>query len=375
MTGLAPIVAIAQTQSPAPNERAAIRARIEPLFTKEGALLDGLDKLDRQIDRLVGEVERAHIELSDLRPELERLDRRAVELAERVERQQAHVRRRLRARYRTERTGYLRVLLGAGDPTELVRRRYYLVRILETDLDRLAELRRTYGELELARTERHDQARRFQEIEAMARRQRRALESERKVRNVALRRVRARQDLLKQALGARARARDALLAKLDEAGDDLHPASEAQKMAAERGRLPWPARGPVLEGFGRQKDPELGTETFVKGVQIGAVLGAPVRAVYSGTLVYSGWYKGFGNLVMINHGDRYYSLYAHLGRITCALTGAAEPSGGCKGKRVSQGEVIGTVGDTGSLRGPLLYFELRWGGRALRPSVWLQPAR
>lgn len=128
-----------------------------------------------------------------------------------------------------------------------------------------------------------------------------------------------------------------------------------------RGRLPWPADGRVVTTFGAQVHPRFGTRTFRNGVDIEAIEGADVTAVYPGHVVYTGWFKGYGNLIILDHGNEYYTLYAHVADI---LVKEADD--------VRQGARIGTVGDTGSLAGARLYFEVRHQGKAMDPVEWLR---
>lgn len=128
-----------------------------------------------------------------------------------------------------------------------------------------------------------------------------------------------------------------------------------------RGRLPWPARGRIVAAFGPQVHPRFGTRTFRNGVDIEAVEGTDVAAVFAGRVVYTGWFKGYGNLIILDHGTDYYTLYAHVAEILVK-----------EGDDVRQGQRIGTVGDTGSLEGARLYFEVRFQGRPLDPSDWLR---
>ena len=95
-----------------------------------------------------------------------------------------------------------------------------------------------------------------------------------------------------------------------------------------------------------------------------APLGTPVRAVWDGKVAHAGWFKGFGNLLIIDHGDRVFSLMAHLDQLEKAV-----------GDAVHAGDEVGTVGDTGSLKGPYLYFELRDGQKPLDPERWLSRNR
>jgi murein DD-endopeptidase MepM/ murein hydrolase activator NlpD len=128
-----------------------------------------------------------------------------------------------------------------------------------------------------------------------------------------------------------------------------------------RGRLPWPTDGRVISAFGPQVHPRFGTKTFRNGVDIEAAGGTDVAAVYAGHVVYTGWFKGYGNLIILDHGNEYYTLYAHVAEILVK-----------EGDDVRPAQRIGTVGDTGSLAGPRLYFEVRYQGKPQDPEHWLR---
>ena len=130
---------------------------------------------------------------------------------------------------------------------------------------------------------------------------------------------------------------------------------------ALKGRLPWPTEGKIVTGFGAQVHPRFGTRTFRNGVDIEAAVGREVLAVHGGHVIYTGWFKGYGNLIIVDHGNEYYTLYAHIADIEAK-----------EGDDVRQGQRIGTVGDTGSLAGPRLYFEVRYQGRPQDPEQWLR---
>ena len=128
-----------------------------------------------------------------------------------------------------------------------------------------------------------------------------------------------------------------------------------------KGRLPWPTEGRIVTGFGAQVHPRFGTRTFRNGVDIEAAVGRDVSAVHAGHVIYTGWFKGYGNLIIVDHGNEYYTLYAHVAEIEAK-----------EGEDVRQGQRIGTVGDTGSLAGPRLYFEVRYQGKPQDPEQWLR---
>ena len=126
-----------------------------------------------------------------------------------------------------------------------------------------------------------------------------------------------------------------------------------------RGILTFPADGFIEVGFGKIVNPKFNTVTFQSGLDIRAPKGAAVRAVTAGRVVHAAAFRGYGNLVIIDHGDGYHSLYAHLDELVCA-----------KEDEVAPGQQVGTVGETGSLKGAYLYFELRRRGSPVDPKDW-----
>jgi murein DD-endopeptidase MepM/ murein hydrolase activator NlpD len=116
-----------------------------------------------------------------------------------------------------------------------------------------------------------------------------------------------------------------------------------------------------VTGFGRETHPRFGTETVRTGIDIEAAEGTPIRAVAPGAVAYRGWLKGYGNLLVLDHGDGYYTLYAHASQILVD-----------EGDQVKGGELVGRVGETGSVEGPRLHFEVRYQSRAEDPQLWLR---
>lgn len=133
------------------------------------------------------------------------------------------------------------------------------------------------------------------------------------------------------------------------------------RLAQARGRLPWPYDGAVTGLFGRQRHSQYNTDIFRRGIEIKAREGEAVKAVYQGVVVYADWFKGYGLVVVLDHGDHYYTLYAHLGKTDIKV-----------GEAVTVGQAIGVVGETGLSDEQTLYFELRHHGTPLDPLTWLK---
>ncbi len=126
-----------------------------------------------------------------------------------------------------------------------------------------------------------------------------------------------------------------------------------------KGKLMRPVSGRITKKFGKDKHPKFGTVTFNNGVNIRASAGAPIKAVATGRVEFVDWISGYGNCIILNHGEGYYTLYAHTAQIFVTM-----------GQMVSRGDVIAEVGDSGSLNGYECHFEIRKSKQALDPMKW-----
>jgi septal ring factor EnvC (AmiA/AmiB activator) len=176
--------------------------------------------------------------------------------------------------------------------------------------------------------------------------------------------VRERRDLNAQLVRELAAARDRLeqsMAELtaERGGSSVAIAGGGRLRA---GTMTWPVPGRVEARFGRQMSSRFGTMVNRNGIDIGADPGSPVKAVQAGTVAYADTFAGFGRVVIVDHGGRFYTLYGHLASVDVS-----------KGAAVQAGDEIGTVGmaPTGT---PALYFEVRIDGRPADPVQWLKPA-
>lgn len=130
----------------------------------------------------------------------------------------------------------------------------------------------------------------------------------------------------------------------------------------KKGKLPWPLTGKVITLFGLQRHPQFNTVTLNNGIEIAPVgQDRTVRTVHAGKVVYADNFQGYGDLVIVDHGLNYYSLYGHCAEFLIN-----------KGDWVQEGQPIAIAGDSGSLKGLCLYFEIRYKTKALDPLQWLR---
>tara|TARA_Y100000588_G_scaffold307786_1_gene332096 strand:- start:378 stop:1556 length:1179 start_codon:yes stop_codon:yes gene_type:complete len=134
---------------------------------------------------------------------------------------------------------------------------------------------------------------------------------------------------------------------------------EGLDISDKKGRLNMPINGKILNKFGKKRVKEYDSYIVYNGINVRAPKGSPVKAVFDGTVLYTGELEGYGNLIIIGHGKEFHTLYGHLNLIKVAANSV-----------IKMGEVIGLSGDSGSLEGETLYFELRQNGKPIEPNPW-----
>jgi len=341
---------------------AAEEAAARTLREREGSLLGTLEGAEKALR----DAEAVGREAEETRTAAERLlvSARAEEAAaqSRLTALEAELSPRLRARARAGALSELWLLASSASLGEMTKNRHLWGRIAAHDLALLREASEARGAREHARVARAGEAERIGALAREASARRDAAAASRESRRNMLAAVRNARELHERA-AVEAAGQSAKLAEFLAA---LPPPSARgfrhSGFALLHGLLPYPAAGPIEVGFGRVVDPRFNTVTVQKGLDIRAPPGAEVRAVAPGRVVHAGWFRGYGNLVIVDHGDGYHTLVAHLASMSTAI-----------GEEVPGGSLLGTVGDTGSLKGPYLYFELREKGRPVDPRAWLRP--
>ncbi len=341
----------------------ASRERVAVYERQQRGLLEAVEALDQSAAYLASEVTLANRSAQRARMELARIEAEAAELGARLARTQQAMRVRAVALYQAGNLGSLRLLFTAGGLREFLSRVRALRILLRHDAELLVRHRSESEALARAESSAREQARVRSAAEGELRERSREFEAERgEKRKLASRlqtdRTRERAALVE--LEKAARALEETLANLGAEPPTPNAALGGAGFAALKGRLAAPVHGRVAQAFGRVVDADFGTQTFRSGVVFDAVLGTPVHAIAAGRVRFAGWFRGYGRLVILDHGDRYFTVAGHLGELAVDV-----------GETVVGGQEIGKVGDTGSLAGARLYFEIRQGSQPLDPGDWL----
>ena len=330
----------------------------DALAAQQRTLLGELRKLevDRQISiEQLGQIER---DRRETRQNLEAAERRAATLARTAEAQLPDIEARLVHLYKVGRAGYWRLLLNAEDVQALGRAFRVAVTLTAVDRARVNEYYATLDALARERKALQARAAELETLQAEATRARAALDRAVASRTALVNSIDERRDLNAQLTGELQTAQQRLQTSIAQM-DAGRGAASSIPLRALQGDLPWPAPGRVTRPFGRQAS-RSGTAVVSNGIELRIAEGQPVRSIHEGTVAFADQFAGYGNLVILEHGGRSYSLYGYLGSLQVT-----------QGQRVDAQGTVGTAGQDPS-GNPALYFELRVDGAAVDPLQWLK---
>lgn len=382
---LAPAAAPARAQD---STEAAQRRQLEDVRRQAAAKRKQAAELKPRETRALGELQRTERELGMTRKRLAKLQGRSQELGAQLEvtraslersiaslnAQRERLRRRLRLMYEYGPAREIEYLLGTQSFAQLVARWDFLNMVAQQDRILLEGVRAEKEQVEQNQQQLQKNLGEVQVNERRTSRESSKLAGLRtqKARAVAtIQSQRQEYEAAAAELERTARRIQSLLAQLEkrrrEEGDRArsqgrNPQPYSGDFARGQGQLDWPVRGNVVGDFGLETHPRFGTQVRNDGIDISVPVGTAVRAVAKGRVdAADDDYGGAGGLVVINHGDGYYTIYSHLSEVSVA-----------NGAEVSAGAVIGRSGEEGSLKGPSLHFEVRKGATPLNPSSWLR---
>jgi len=293
--------------------------------------------------------------------------------------------RRLVEIYKFGKYNPLEVLLTANSFTDMIERYRYMQLIAAQDRALYNEIEAQKQVVAARKTELEHQLTELQRTIDLKVAEKATLEQERERRKALLQKIRTQKNSYERAIRELEQAQqeaqkiiDQLIAERERqraaaakahATDDLSlgPDSKLPERSGnhyfdkQRGKINWPVQGKLLKKFGREKHPRFGTETFNQGIQIQAEAGTPIRVIGDGEVIYRSVLRGYGKFLIVDHGEGYYTLYAHCQSIEVEI-----------GQIVHRGDRIATVGETGSIGGPSLYFEIRSFGEPVDPLLYLK---
>ena len=335
-------------------------------------IVERLDDVNHHINQRRLRVSLVSQEIHELTHKIEQVEQDQQAIMQTMGKNRTTVNGRLRALQRIKGTGYGHLFSKPRSLFDFWKDQQALTLILGSDLALLKKQAANFKELERTTLLLEGETEEKKLLDSHLNLEIENLEKEKETRQTLLAEVKGKSALTRAAMVS---ARNAL-AKTMQALETQSSTPEVNKKKETRtgtwkgekglfisrmGTLPMPVRGRILSKFGTRIDEDDKTFTFQAGIDIKADMGEPVKSVFRGEILYADWLKGYGNLIIINHGDNYYTLYAHVEELFKK-----------KGDVVADREVIGTAGDTGAVWGAYLHFEVRHHGKSVNPLKWLK---
>jgi murein hydrolase activator len=332
---------------------------------KRESLLQGIQTLDERSLHY----RQAHQEISrKLRrkdQEIEAINAQIVGLSASIRERQDAILARLRVQYMEGRFGYWKTLLASDSYGDLQRRVQYLSAVSERDYALMGTFRADMAHLEQAERQREEARIGILSYKQSTEKQLAEIKSVKKEKKVYLTKITHQKESYEHALQELERSAsriDSLLREMEQRrrAAAIRPPAGIIVPRGLKGALPWPADGSIISYFGRQKHPTFNTYVHRRGIEIKTVEGSAIHSVMPGAVVYADWLKGYGLVIILDHANGFFSLYAHASKILTTV-----------GAQVGAGQAIGETGDTGMTGENTLYFELRQGAEPLDPLQWL----
>ena len=353
-----------QDEGAARQQLDAIGQEIESVAQRLTLTGQARDSAERELKHVETELAETHQRLDTLQAERRQLNDETTQLREHRGRleseradQYAALGQQLSALYRLGPTPQLKLLLNQGDPAELDRMQAYMNRLTEARNRRLNAIARL--DTALADTQK-----------ALSERQARldTLANELEQQSALLAQRTTERRSVVATLDDRYGSEEERLADLNQSREEaervlrniqaemarLAEPTPTTHIVSTQGDLPWPVQGSISSHFNHRDG------VHYNGIVIQASAGTSVTAVHPGRVVFADWMRGFGNLLIIDHGDQVMTLHAHLQQFSVRL-----------GQQVNRGDEIGRVGVSGGQTRAALYFEVRRGGEPINPQRWI----
>lgn len=316
-----------------------------------------LGGLQRHIQATTAEIQRNEVKLAQSNQRLQELQAALAAAASLYQQQQTATVARLRFLQRQQQHQGWAILLHSRSLNEFLDRRYQLRRVYQADQQFLVDLKAKAEQLSrrrrLVERQRNDVAILTQELQY----QKADFEAQAASQKAVIERLQSDREALDEAESQLERDSTGIALLIRQR---VAAASNRRFQIRGTGILSIPAAGRISSGFGYRTHPIFRTRRFHAGLDFAGPTGTPIRAADDGVVIFSGWYGGYGNTVIIDHGNDITTLYGHASRLYVS-----------EGQTVRRGEAIAAIGSTGLSTGPHLHFEVRRRGEPVDPLAFL----
>ena len=340
------------------------KAELKTFTIKEKNTLTGLNDADFVLNKARKSVSAIRKEIAGIKKKIKETTISYIDLVEKIKTNEAYISKRLVALYKLYWLGKINVLASADSTFEIFQRENALEKILAHDEDKQKKLIENKAKVKNLLDIMNNKKKEKINLEQELIKQINVISLEKEKRSELLADIRNKKSLgiaAIESLKNSANELDQTMKALSIEFKQFKQVKKTKDFTSFKGLLNMPVKGKIISFFGPYKNTKFNVKNFRSGIDIKADRGEPIHAVCDGLIIYSSWFKGYGNMIVIAHGENYYSVYAHIEELFKT-----------KGDKVEKDEVVATVGDTGSMVGSGLYFELRHHGKPMNPLEWLK---
>ncbi len=345
------------------SERARLQQNIKDLDKKKMSILSQLDQIGLEIKLIQNDIEGYTLQMEKANQELSDVQKKIPPLRARLEREKESVSQILVTLYKFGDMNYLDFLFRATDVTDLMSESKHLSLLAQYQEDIILSFMQTLNELKEAEEQIEEKKQEIAVLLSKSRTKKGDLDNQERKNRAFIQNINQdRKTHLKtlEELKVRAEQLQKLINRLIKEKSSLP--FTIIPLYENKGSLPWPVPGKVVTTFGIERHPTFKTVTQNNGIEISADKNSTILAIHPGKVVYADYFQGFyGNLIILDHGLAYYSMYGHCSDFKVQ-----------KGDIVTAGQPIAIVGDTGSLKGTALYFQINFKTDPLNPLQWLK---
>lgn len=338
-----------------------IKQSLEDAKSERDDLEKKLEKSELLMSQTALNLHQIHRALKQQITQLDALTKQKIQDETVLKQEQSVLDQQIRSAYILGEQNSLKTLLNQQDANDLSRINHYFYYFNKQRIHAINNLVYTLNQLKQTEAEIFSETKSLQSLQNQEQQKQDDLISEQTTRHLLITKLNAQIDSNQLALAKLNADKERLSNLVNQLqGQQANSSSQTQlpsvAFASMQGQLAWPVSGEIIDHFGQ---PINDSELTYTGTLIKAPEGQTVHAIYPGTVIFSGWLKGFGLLMIIDHGDGYLSLYAR-NRTLYEQVGA----------KVSAGDAIAQVGESGGYDESGLYFEIRHNGEPVDPESW-----
>jgi len=346
----------------------SVKDEINNLQKKESGYLEALYKIEKLLRDTEKELQTIERDLELAKKEIEQGEDELIFEKRMLKEKTKLLENRLREIYKRRLTGYMEILFNSESFSDFLTRFRYIKKILSLDAEVISDIQQQMKKIEDNKMNLENREEILSLLKKEVEKEKENIDFSIKARKSIINKIDSQKEVylksLKELEQSSQEIKNIIERIYKQREEDSKRVTQKEVPAItlkpKKGILALPVQGKLISGYGRHKNTDFNTYTFNSGIDISAPLGQVVHAAGSGEVIYTGSIKGYGQIIIIDHGGRITTLYAHLSKILIDI-----------GEKVKKGQIVGQVGDSGGVSSTRLHFEVRVEGKPTDPMNWL----